>query len=482
MSARPALLPIDRASEPYLQGVFAPVIEEVDEIDLKVHGELPASIEGDYIRNGPNPRFTPLGAYVYPMDGDGMLHRVQIRDGRVRYTNRFVRTPALIAEEAAGRALWPGIAGFGSEPGAELVGPGLANTVKDLPDINVVRHGGKLLALGESANPFLVSPELGTIGRETFCDTLPAGITAHPKIDPDTGEMFLFTYGLDAPYLTWSVIGKGGLTMRAATPIDGVTRPVMIHDMALTQSYVVLVMAPLFFDIAAAVRGGSPLSWEPKEGTRIALIPRDGSPVHWLSTDAFWLWHTGNAYDDISAEGQTTVVLDYARWSTPGSLTGAGTPTGSLARLRLHPASGDVEHETLVDRNVEFPRIDDRYLTHPHRFVALSMKLDHSLIGADQDTLAWYDIHTSSFQHWGQSENLAVGEQSFIPHPGDHDPSHGWWTTIVTERTSLKSQLLVIPAADPAAGPIARIELPQRVPAGLHGNWLPAQEEAPEHP
>jgi carotenoid cleavage dioxygenase-like enzyme len=476
MSPRPVPQPIDVATEPHLHGVFAPVIEEVEEIDLKVYGEIPAKVDGDYIRNGPNPRFTPLGAYLYPMDGDGMLHRVQIRDGRVRYTNRFVRTPALVAEEAAGRALWPSIAYFGSEPGAELVGPGLANTAKDLPDINVVRHAGKLLALGESANPFLISPDLETIGRETFCDTLPAGITAHPKIDPDTGEMVAFTYGIDAPYLTWSVIGKDGSTVRAATPVKGADRPVMIHDMALTRSYVVLVLAPFFFDIAATTRGGSPLSWEPNQGTRVALIPRDGSAVRWFSTDAFWLWHTANAYDDTGADGRTTVVLDYARWSTPGALVGAGAPTGSLARLVLHPASGRVDQETLVDRNLEFPRIDDRSLTRPHRFIALSMKLDPSLIGADQDALAWYDTQTGSFQQWGQNQNLAVGEQSFIPHPGDEDATHGWWTTIATDRASLQSQLLVIPAADPASGPIARIELPQRVPAGLHGNWLPTQE------
>ncbi len=125
-----------------------------------------------------------------------MIHRVQIRDRRVRYTNQFVRTPSVVAEEAAGHAIWPGIGNFGYRPGAELVGPALANTTKDMPTINIVRHAGKLLALGQSASPYLLSPTLATVGRETFCDTLPAGITAHPKIDPLTGEMVVFCYGL----------------------------------------------------------------------------------------------------------------------------------------------------------------------------------------------------------------------------------------------------------------------------------------------
>ena len=195
MTAKLAPGPIDPDAEPYLRGGYAPVTEEVDEIDLKVEGELPLEIDGEYVRNGPNPRFAPLGGYRYPLDGDGMIHRVQIRDGRVRYTNRFVRTPSVVAEEAAGHAIWPGFGGPAYRPGAELVGPALANTVKDRPTINVVRHAGKLFALGESANPFLLSAELATIGRETFCDTLPAGITAHPKIDPLTGEMVAFCCG-----------------------------------------------------------------------------------------------------------------------------------------------------------------------------------------------------------------------------------------------------------------------------------------------
>jgi carotenoid cleavage dioxygenase-like enzyme len=164
---RPAPLPIDMAAEPHLRGAFAPQVREVDTPDLIVEGKLPAEIEGDYLRNGPNPRFSPLGGYVYPLDGDGMLHRVQFRDGQARYTNRFVRTPAVVAEEAAGRALWPGISDFGYTPGADVVGSELAHTVKDLPGINVVRHGGRLLALAESAPPFGISPDLDTLDRSS---------------------------------------------------------------------------------------------------------------------------------------------------------------------------------------------------------------------------------------------------------------------------------------------------------------------------
>lgn len=156
----------------HLSGRFAPVTEEVDEAELSVTGSLPAELDGVFLRNGPNPRFTPIGSYLYPIDGDGMLHGVWISGGRARYRNRFVRTPALVAEERAGRALWGGIESM-ILPQVPDVEPELAGTFRDMPDINVVRHAGRLLALAESDCPFLMAPDLRTVGKETFDGALP---------------------------------------------------------------------------------------------------------------------------------------------------------------------------------------------------------------------------------------------------------------------------------------------------------------------
>ena len=468
--------PASTTTDPHLTGVFAPIVDEIDASDLRVEGELPADIDGEYLRNGPNPRFSPIGDFIYPLDGDGMLHRVSLGEGKARYANRFVRTPAMVAEEKVGRALWGGISNWDMLPGEDVVGPTLAGTFKDLPDINVVRHGGKLLALGESCNPFLMSSDLATLGRETFGDTLPVGITAHPKIDPRTGEMVAFCYNIEAPYLTWSVIGKDGSTIRAATPVDGVDEPSMIHDMALTDTYVVLVVGPLYFDLMAAMSGGSLMSWKPDRGTRIALIARKNGNTNWLSTEAFWMWHTANAHDEILPDGAVEIVLDYVRWDAPGGLVPGVHNTGSLARVRLNPRTGGLTHETLVDQKMEFPRVDDRALTTNHRIIGTSLKTGPAeLPSGDADTLGWYDTHTGTFEVWSGG-SLAIGEQTFVPSPGDPDPTHGWWVAYATDRVDMTSRLLIIAAADPKAGPVAAVHLPHRVPLGLHGAWLPTEE------
>ncbi|WP_299575097.1 carotenoid oxygenase family protein [uncultured Williamsia sp.] len=454
---RPA--PVDLARHVHLRGVFEPQRTEIDVAGLAVAGEIPRGLRGTYLRNGPNPRFDPIGSYLYPLDGDAMVHRIELADGSARYTNRFVRTPMVVAEEAAGHAIWSGITD-GYTPSAAEVGADLAGTMRHLPDINIVRHGGRLLAMAEGDQPYRLDPgDLATLGRDPCDGAMAVGSTAHPKIDPATGEMVLFTYALEAPFLTWSTVAPDGRATREPTPIDGLAEPLMIHDMALTSRYIVLFACPLVFDIAAVMTGGSLLDWRPESGTRIALVPRDGGPVRWLSDEAFWVWHVANAYDEPSGE----VVVDYVEWRYPGGLAAVSTPNaGRLVRARLDPA-GRVDRTVVADRSMEFPRVDDRSLTTEHRHVA-TVGLGR---GPDPtDTLLFHDLHTGTETEW--DPGLSMGEPVYIPHD-DGD----LWGVIATDPTDLTSAFHLVAVADPGGGPIASIALPQRVPAGLHGAWLP---------
>ncbi|MGW2839275.1 carotenoid oxygenase family protein [Streptomyces sp. NPDC001493] len=467
----------------HLGGRFAPVTEEVDAVDLDVVGELPRELDGVYLRNGPNPRFSPVGSYLYPIDGDGMLHGVWMSGGRARYRNRFVRTPAMEAEEKAGHALWGGVESM-IFPTADEAGQELAGDFKPIPDINVVEHAGRLLALAEADCPYRMGPGLETLGKETFDGRLPAGITAHPKTDPSTGEMAVFCYALEPPYLTWSVIGADGTVSRGPTPVAGVEEPSMIHDMALTDRYLVLVLAPAFFDLDAAMSGGSFLAWRPERGTRVALIPRDGTEVRWAREEAFWLWHTVNAYD--TPEGR--VVLDYVQWPAlslggENSGEGAGRPATDaaargLTRAVIDPAAGTVRRTRLDDMRVELPRIDDRLVGSPHRRIAMAAGSGRNpdLLSGEYDALRWYDTGGGGpvTRLWDAGD-LSVGEPAFAPSPGSADGG-GYWLTYATDRTDGSSWLLVLPDEDPAGGPVARVRIPVRVPLGLHGTWLPTEE------
>ena len=459
----PTPAPVDMAHHAHLTGVFAPQRDEVDVADLPVSGEIPAGLHGSYLRNGPNPRFDPIGSFVYPLDGDGMVHRISISDGRVGYTNRFVRTPMVIAEEAAGHALWSGLTD-GYTPPASVVGDELAGTYRELPDINIVRHGGRLMAMAESDQPYLLEPSsLATLAKTDCSGAMRVGSTAHPKIDPATGEMVLFNYGLEAPYLTWSVVSADGTTTTGPTPVDGLDKPVMIHDMALTSRYLVLFVCPLIFDLEGVMTGGSMLSWQPDDGTRIALIPRDGGPVRWVHTDPFWVWHFANAFDGPGPDD--SVIVDYVEWSYPGGFADEPRPaTSALTRAIIRP-DGSITRNTISDNafNMEFPRVDDRLLTRDHHRVATVAKGPRD--SGATDSLWFHDLVAGTETYW--SPGTAIGEPIYIPGAdGDH------WGAIGTDPADMRSYFYLLAADEPTAGPVATVELPIRVPAGLHGAWL----------
>jgi carotenoid cleavage dioxygenase len=456
---RPA--PVDLTVR-HLSGVFAPQRDEVDVADLPVTGEIPADLSGSYLRNGPNPRFDPIGSFVFPLDGDGMVHRIGIKNGVASYSNRFVRTPMVELEELRGEAIWSGITD-GYTPPSSAVGDDLAGTTRALPDINIVRHAGRLMAMAEADKPYRLDPEsLATLGTEDCDGAMLVGSTAHPKVDPRTGEMVLFNYAFEAPYLTWSVVAADGSALRPPTAVDGLSAPVMIHDMALTETYVVLFVCPLIFDIAAAMTGGSLLSWRPDDGTRIALIPRDGGPVRWIQTEPFWVWHFANAFDNTDG----TVTVDYVEWTYPGGFADTTTPnTSGLIRAQCDPVAGTITRTRVSGRiDLEFPRIDDRFLTLGHQQVATIGKSDTDT--GERDSLWFHDLAKGTEVYW--EPGVVIGEPIYIP-GADHD----YWGAIGTDPEDLRSRFYLLDADNPADGPIATIELPIRVPSGLHGAWLP---------
>ena len=465
---------VDPATEPFLSGRFAPIHDEIAVDHLDVEGTLPTDLVGSYLRNGPNPMFTPLGSYTYPLEGDGMLHGVWFENGGARYANRFVRTNSLRAEEHAGRAL------FGGIMTPAFVDPSLLG---DDPDpgwpfkldafVNVVAHAGRYFALEEGAPCYEVDPvTLDTGGRWDFGGGLPAGLTAHPKIDPVTGEMIVFRYDVEAPFVTWAAIGAGGAVTQPPVAVDGIDGGFMIHDFAITRRYVVLVVGPLVFDLSLMSGGGSPLAWRPALGTRVALIRRDRQgPTVWAHTDAFWAWHYANAFDDGDLVRLDLPMTDAPRMALHGAHL--PPPRGGFTRATIDPARATITLDRLDEHLLEFPRIDDRRIGQHHRHLAVAGRSDDPRVKpGEHDQLHQYDMEAGTSIRL--DTHASIGEAVFAPRAGATDELDGYYLTFATDLEQDRTSLLVIDAADITAGPVATIRMPRRIPNGLHGNWFPA--------
>ena len=454
---------------PYLQGNFAPVESETSAENLKVVGALPPELDGVYIRNGANPAFAPLGRYHW-LDGDGMLHAIELRDGRASYRNRWVRTKSFELERKRGRALWTGVLERPQYDNALGATKNTANTA-------LVWHHGRLLALQEQGEPYHVGlPGLETRGPYTFRRQLRHAFCAHPKLDPVTGELFAFGYSPVAkPHLQYSAIGADGVlshTTAIELPIG-----VRMHDFAITESYAVFMNHPYTFDIRRMLRGEPFAAFEPERGSFLGLLPRraSGAALRWFAIPPCFVEHVVNAWDDGDA-----VVLEVCHRASIRMPAEDGAPDAPgespvLWRWRIDPRSGAVHEEQLDDASADLPRIHEGYTGRRARFAyAARFRRDIGLPLANG--LLKYDLLRGTSQVHDYGPNRNGGEAVFVPRPGARDEDDGVLLSLVHDEPEARSELLVIDARDFTAAPVARVLLPQRVPYGFHGLWISRPE------
>jgi carotenoid cleavage dioxygenase len=421
-----------------------PVTDELDLIDLPVTGALPPELSGDYMRNGPNAR--PGSHAVHRFFDEGMVHAVRLEGGHARgYRNRWVRT---LDFEGKTRYLnWNGIDLRAS----------VANT-------NVVEHGGRIFALVESSFPYEVTRDLATRGPVDFDGRLKTPFTAHPKRCPRTGELHAFGMSLFAGGLTYYRIDARG-ALAESRRIPG-PRRTMMHDFALTGRSAIFFDLPLVFDLPTGLLGKFPYRWSPERGARIGVVPRDAADgtARWYSIAPCFVFHIANAYDDGDA-----VVIDAVRYGELPDASGR-LNFGTLHRWTVDRTSGNVTGERLDDVHIEFPRIDERQIAGHHRYVFTIVSDE----GAN--ALVRYDLERRTAQRHEFGPGRMPGEFAFVP--GGDGEAEGYLLGFVYDAARDASDLVVLDATAPAQPPLATVELPVRVPAGFHGNWIPADERS----
>ncbi len=439
----------------YLSGNFAPVDNERSDFQLSVTGRIPRELNGRLLRIGPNP-VAPDPASYHWFGGNGMVHGVGLREGHAEwYRRRYVRDDEVVAARG-----WPPVPGPRRE---NQIGSGVANT-------HVIGHAGRIFAIVEAGNlPVELDDELETIGRSDFGGTLSGGFTAHPKRDPVSGELWAAVYSPFFDTVQVVVVGTDGRVRRCVdVPVPG--RP-MMHDCAITEKYFVLLDLPVVFTPELLEKGVSfPYGWKPEYGARVGLLPREGSPaeVVWCDVEPCFVFHPMNAYD--LADGR--VVLDVVRhprmFATDLQGPNEGAPT--LTRWTVDPKRGRVSEQRLDDRGQEFPRIDERRVGRPYRFGYTAVFTEGVAFGG----LIQQDLRDGKTRvhHEGRARHFM--EPVFVPARPDAAEDDGYVLAYVYDAERNGSDVVILHAQDfESAEPLATIHLPERVPYGFHGSWLP---------
>ncbi len=373
---------------------------------------------------------------------------------------------------------------------------------------NVLSHAGRTLALIEGGiASYELTEELDTVGPCDFDGTLRGGYTAHPKRDPDTGELHAVSYSFGrGNRVQYSVIGVDG---RARRTVDiEVTGSPMMHDFSLTENHVVFYDLPVTFDsrqgaaitvppvlraptrlvlsalvgrvrvpdpitamTAKGMRGNAhmPYQWDPSYPARVGVMPRTGgaSDVRWFDVEPCYVFHSLNAYD----EGDL-IVLDVVRHPTMFATDFHGPNEGptTLDRWTVDLADGKIREARLDDHPQEFPRVDDGIVGRPHRY-GYAMQTS-ATGGSAGDSVLKHDLHRGQTTARRLGDDKRVGEFIFVPNAPQTTEDDGMLMGFVYDADTDRSDLTILDAGN--LDTIAMIHLSDRVPHGFHGNWSPS--------
>ena len=471
---------------PFLTGLFKPNEDEhiADTESMKVIGEIPKDLWGIYARNTHNQVHESIGLY-HPFDGDGMIHAMYFENGKAVYRNRFVQTTGFLAEQAAGKSLWPGIL---SPHLYTRRGWGSMGAMKDNAGTDVVCHAGKLLvSMSQGSEPWRMDPvTLETLGPDdNWSRNVPDGVASHYKVDPATGEMIFFNYPEKWPYMHYGVIDKDNqLVHYVPIELPGARWP---HDIGMTKNYSILHDLPFFFNEELLKKGQRKVQFHPDIPARFGIIPRRGTSdqVRWFEGTPCHILHLANCYE-LGDE----VIMDGCIMPNPQKPNvGGGNEDGSLEagyrkirahldkhnnptlmyRWRFNLKTGKTTEEQIDDEITEFPVVSNDYVGRAYRYSynVLYEKGEWLFRG-----LKRYDMDTGKSDVYEYGPGRFGSEPQIARRNGATAEDDGYLITYVNDANNNTSECLILDASAISKGPVARIVLPQRISAGTHACWV----------
>ncbi|CAA6659217.1 unnamed protein product [Spirodela intermedia] len=444
-----------------------------------VRGRIPLALRGGaYVRNGPNPQHLPGGTH-HIFDGDGMLHCLHLSAGSddtapATFCSRYVQTCRYLLEREAGRNVLPNIfSGMNGVNGLVRRAAVVARVITGKMDLSAAiglanialgYFGGRLFALGEADLPYAIhlspSGDVITIGRWDFGGKLSMGMTAHPKKDPITGEVFAFRCCPVPPFVTYFRFDAEG-KKQPDVPIFSVRHPSYLHDFAITEKYAIFCDMQIVMQTLQIVLGsGFPFGTDARKVPRVGILPRyaaSDSDIRWFDVPGFNPVHTINAWEDDG--GDTVVLVAPNVLSLEHALDRMELVHCCVEMVRIDLRTGAVSRTPLSAGNLDFGVINPCYLGRRNRYAYLG-------VGSPQPMVA--GVVKLDMVKKG------VDCPIFVPAPDEGEEEDDGY--LVTYENTGESSFLVMDARSPDLQVVAEVSLPRRVPYGFHGLFITAAE------
>ncbi|HTB69258.1 MAG TPA: carotenoid oxygenase family protein [Steroidobacteraceae bacterium] len=446
-------------------GFNSPTRFDADVYDCEVWGQIPTDIHGTFYRMQCDFDYRPpKNEWLTGFNGDGHISRFRFHNGSVDFKGRFIRTARLMAERKERKRL------FGVYRNPYTDDPSVANINRSAANTHTYWHGGKLFVLKEDSLPYYVDPHtLETLGDWDFHGKYTAKtMSAHPKIDPVTGEMI--AYGYEA---------KGILTKDIAVytmnPAGRVTKEVwlqspylgIIHDIAITQKHVIIPVIARTSSLERLKSGEPMWEWDGSLPTMVGVLPRDGDAkdVRWFKGPARNTLHFLNATDRGN-----TVTMELP--------TSSGERDASQIRrwtFDLNSKSDAFQEEVVSTTPGFLPRMDDRYLSLDYRYAFISSRVPSGSDpkAAPTQVVQRLDVHSGEIKQCAVDGKVALQESCFVPRANSKNEGDGYVMTIASNFDTMSSDMIITDAQHLEDGIVATVKLPFRLRSGTHTNWYP---------
>jgi carotenoid cleavage dioxygenase len=465
---------------------------EADIADLNIEGEVPRELNGAFYRVQPDPQFPPLLGDDIAFNGDGMITMFRIVDGTVSVRQRWAKTDKWELENRAGRAL------FGAYRNPLTDDPSVKGRIRGTANTNAFIHGGKLYALKEDSPALVMDPvSLETEGYTRFGGGMTGEtFTAHPKIDPDTGDMLGFGYAskgvltMDMTYYEVSPSGDLKFEVWFENPYYA-----MMHDFGVTRDYALFHVVPSTSNWERLQKGLPHFGFDTTLPIYLGVLPRRADAtkddIRWFTAPNCFASHVMNAYQEGSKIHFDIPQAKNNMFPFFPDIHGAPFKPmegmSFLTRWTVDTASNTNEFASrtrLTDMFGEFPRIDDRFTGSPYRYgwmlvVDMAKPIETIAAGATglvMNTLAMIDHRTGKEQKWWCGPVSSLQEPCFIPRSKDAPEGDGFIVMVCNRLEERRSDLLIFEATDIEKGPVAIAKIPFRLRFGLHGNWANAAD------
>jgi carotenoid cleavage dioxygenase-like enzyme len=475
--ARPTAPPARSAGS---GGQFAPIRAEITIADCQIEGKIPADLSGGFYATGPDAQY-PMRQGNIIFDGEGHARLFRIKNGRVDYRTRFVKSERYVANDKARRQLFPMYRNpYMDDPSTKGLSRSTANT-------HVINHKGLILALKECSPA--VAMDLNTLETVdpvyTFGGQLPRdrAFTAHPKVCSKTGNIVAFGYeadGFGSASVALFEIDKSGKKVwetKVPVPYCG-----LLHDFAVTENHIALFVVPLAYDPEQIARGGIHWSWDKTRKTYFGWFRRygDGKDLKWIEGPAQSGTHTMGAFEDgnrIYLDTEMTAGNPFPFMpNKDGSAPDLAGSVSTLHRISANLSGKNKGYgvKQLYPLQAPLPKQDDRYNTMPYRYGYAACPDPNPAAGSIAGSCyARMDVQNGTYELWNAGPTISLAEPVFAPKSVNAREGEGYLMGVAYHLDqNMRSDLVILDAERIKDGPIARVKLPVQASPQVHGWWV----------